>query len=78
MKTLDRSNVIQFPDIIEDLNRYRIYMALMELNGDDEYQALNQIADALMEYFQSLDDPWADPCTIKLIELKALIDEMFQ
>lgn len=78
MKTPDRSNVIQFPDIIEDLNRYRIYTALMELSGDDEYQALNQIVDALMEYFQSLDDPWVDPCTIKLIELKALIDEMFQ
>ena len=78
MKTPDRSNVINFPDLIQDLNRYRIYMALMALESDDEHLALHQITDGLIEYFQSIDDPWADPCTLKIIELKALIDEMFQ
>ena len=53
-------------------------MALMTLESDDEYLALHQITDGLIEYFQSLNDPWADPCTLKIIELKALIDEMFQ
>ena len=52
-------------------------MALRELEGEDEYQALCQITNALIEYFQSLDDPWADPCTLKVIELKSYIDEMF-
>jgi len=52
-------------------------MALMEMDGNDEHHALHQITDGLIEYFQSLDDPWADPCTLKIIELKALIDEMF-
>lgn len=77
MKTRDQSNVLPFPDVIEDLNRYRIYMALMEMDGNDEHHALHQITDGLIEYFQSIDDPWADPCTLKIIELKALIDEMF-
>lgn len=77
MKTPDQSNLIQFPTVIDDLNKFRIYAALMELNGDDEYHATHQIMDGLIEYFESLDDPWAAPCVVKLIELKALTDEMF-
>jgi hypothetical protein len=50
----------------------------MELHGEDELHALYQITEALMDYFASLDDPMAEPCRLKALELRALVEEMFE
>lgn len=74
----DKTNIIHFPDLYDNLNRFRLYSALMELHGEDELHALYQITEALMDYFASIDDPMAEPCRLKALELRALIEEMFE
>lgn len=62
----------------EDINFERITSALMDLEFDKEGEALDTICCALIDHFANIDDDMSDACYIKAVELRALVELMFQ